>query len=856
MDPGASGQPHPPALTVAAAVALTSLVQYLASRATECELSSEAVCWMIIPFLFRLQAKPSTYVTQLGNVTAGRKPTGSLWLSGTAVCIAALSFCKAEFGAVVCWFPLATPLLLKAQEHLQPRTGASRYGTAKEGALPHSVLNTFWGSLLAAAVAVYGLAAWDVKAAAMALIPFAVLVGLFFSLMSQMGEQGRLNSFHLELEDFIKPLSLRIVGFLIVLQFVDSWASGFPSIDGVCTVFLGVAKAFSWYFAVQSTRYTPGSWRIVTVIATFGLVATRNPYIQPSDIQALANVVASLVALAQSISMLPKHTEQRALLWSFALVPLFPYLANLVAIRAAESAAQQLTSQHPGQHPVAQLMEKAKADFDSMLSRQSKTYEAAVEEYKRRYKVEPPPGFRGWYDFAVKSQSPIIDDFDTIYHSVSPFWKFSGQEVMGLMNEAYYARYSELWLCNFHGVTAKTECRHPYRTFDRHLTLLFDTVLGDLAGVLPDIKFVVNHLDEPRVVIPRVSTPDGWRFSLLDMSHRPIWKELNAPCSSSSSSSEPNDTTDGIDTFGLPFVTSTASSLDICANPSYADTYGLFTSPVSMRLFTGLVPVLSTGAPSTMSDILYPSAAYIESGFIYDPTRDIPWEQKSNNLYWAGSTTGGYSSDSSSSSANSQWKSFHRQRFVSLAQNLNRQRHTYLRSLNGAITRVTSPFLNSRLFSVFFTRFQFCSPATCRAQRSFFRTKSYADKDEALHSRLVFDLDGNGISGRYYKLLASNSAVLKQTLLREWHDDRLVPWVHYFPVSLGMEEVPELVMYLTSTEEGRQKAREVAEGGKEWWGKALRERDMGVYLYRLLLEVGRLQDAGRREGEPREVVGV
>lgn len=104
MDPRASGQPHPPALTVAAAVALTSLVQYLASRATEYELPSEAVCWMIIPFLFRLQTKPSTYVTQLGNMTAGRKPTGSLWLSGTAVCIAALSFCKAEFGAVVCWF--------------------------------------------------------------------------------------------------------------------------------------------------------------------------------------------------------------------------------------------------------------------------------------------------------------------------------------------------------------------------------------------------------------------------------------------------------------------------------------------------------------------------------------------------------------------------------------------------------------------------------------------------------------------------------------------------------------------------------------------------------------------------------
>lgn len=546
--------------------------------------------------------------------------------------------------------------------------------------------------------------------------------------------------------------------------------------------------------------------------------------------------------------MLPKHTKQRALLWAFVLVPLIPYLANMLAIRAAESAAQQMTSQHPGQHPVAQLMDKAKADFDSMFSRQSKTYDEAVKEYKRRYKVDPPAGFRGWYNFAVKNKSPIIDDFDTIYQSVSPFWKLSGQEVMDVMNRAYREPYSELWQCTFRGETAKTECWHPYRNFDRHLTLLFDRVLGDLAGVLPDIQFVVNHLDEPRVVVPADHDPANTRFDLADMSQKPVWKELTSPCPSSP---KLNDTADGIETFGLPFVTSVAASRDICVNPSYADSYGLFTSPVSLRLLTGLVPVLSTGAPSTMSDILYPSAAYIESGFAYDSTRDIAFEQKSNNLYWAGSTTGGHAIPS----GGEEWKSFHRQRFVSLSQNLNHQPHTYLRTLsNGVITTVKSSFLNSRLFSVFFTRFQFCSGSTCRAQRSFFRTKSYADKDEAFGSGLVFDLDGNGISGRYYKLLASNSAVLKQTLLREWHDDRLVPWVHYFPVSMGMEELPELVMYLTNTDEGRKRAKEVAEQGKEWWGKALREADMGVYLYRLLLEVGRLQERGRGRGEPNEAV--
>lgn len=93
----------------------------------------------------------------------------------------------------------------------------------------------------------------------------------------------------------------------------------------------------------------------------------------------------------------------------------------------------------------------------------------------------------------------------------------------------------------------------------------------------------------------------------------------------------------------------------------------------------------------------------------------------------------------------------------------------------------------------------------------------------------MFDIDGNGISGRYYKLLASKSAPLKQTLLREWHDDRLLPWVHYIPVSQSMTELPEMVMYFTS-EAGQKCAQEIAEQGQDWFSKAIRKEDMTIYV--------------------------
>ncbi|KAG5773567.1 hypothetical protein H9Q73_012040 [Fusarium xylarioides] len=167
-----------------------------------------------------------------------------------------------------------------------------------------------------------------------------------------------------------------------------------------------------------------------------------------------------------------------------------------------------------------------------------------------------------------------------------------------------------------------------------------------------------------------------------------------------------------------------------------------------------------------MGDILFPSPAYVEEEFQYDKTHDIPWSEKKDNLYWTGSTTGGYVLDD-------QWRNHQRQRFVTLAQNLGQQEHTYLREKNDVISSIKSWFLNTRLYDVGFTRIFQCDRKFCRDQSTFFNVKPWADKDAAFHSKLAFDLDGNGISGRYYKLLSSNTLPLKQTLLREWHDERI-----------------------------------------------------------------------------------
>lgn len=570
---------------------------------------------------------------------------------------------------------------------------------------------------------------------------------------------------------------------------------------------------------------------------TFSIASTRDPFTISSDLRAFSYVLASFLSLGQMIQMLPRQAKLTSALWVFFLVPLIPYLLNLYTVQI-EQPSPLLSRPHD--HPIQKLIHNAKEDFESLTQKQSKTYAKAHDEYRVRYGVEPPAGFEAWFDFARSHQSPIIDEFDLIHERIAPFLGLSGQEFLERLRLAQNIPGSDLWLCEFSSREARTVCSHPFRVYDRHIAFSFDKLLSGLPGRLPDIKFLVNHIDEPRVLIPQRGDIHNSGTCIMDnLSRQPVWDTLTRFCSAKDANKTTGDTRHATEGYGLPFVSDPSSALDLCQHEEYSTMHGLLISPPSFPLLEGLVPILSTGSLSTMGDILYPSPAYLEDEFQYADANDIEWDSKRNNLYWAGSNTGGFSSDS-------QWKQFHRQRFVELAQNLNKRQNDYLRETGGILSRVKSSFLNSRLYDVAFTRIFQCGGRFCRDQRAYFNLKPWEDKDRALRSRLVFDMDGNGISGRYYNFLASRSAPLKQTLLREWHDERLVPWLHYIPVSQSMDELPELVSHLTSTEVGREATKHVAEAGREWFGKAFREVDRSIYVYRLLLEIARLQDPARQ----------
>ncbi|KAL8284957.1 hypothetical protein RB597_002170 [Gaeumannomyces tritici] len=194
--------------------------------------------------------------------------------------------------------------------------------------------------------------------------------------------------------------------------------------------------------------------------------------------------------------------------------------------------------------------------------------------------------------------------------------------------------------------------------------------------------------------------------------------------------------------------------------------------------------------------------------------------QKKKAVYWAGLSTGGrWSADT--------WHGGHRQRLVALA----------------AVDR-------SRL-DVAFTRFVGCAPAAvCDAMSPFLLPpgsgRAADPESRALRYQFALDVDGNGFSGRFYRLLVSRSVPLKMTTFREWRDECLVPCVHYVPVSVGLGELPGLVHFLTSTAAGQRISKSIADAGRGWYQWAVAPKHQGIH--RLMLEMARMQGRSREAG--------
>jgi hypothetical protein len=314
------------------------------------------------------------------------------------------------------------------------------------------------------------------------------------------------------------------------------------------------------------------------------------------------------------------------------------------------------------------------------------------------------------------------------------------------------------------------------------------------------------------------------------------------------------------------FVKNWTLAGDICHQPDMVNLHGFL---ASLRTAASrkkpreswgnaseiLVPIFSRSKLSGYNDILIPGTAdYV------DLNKERPHQngyyELLDSLYWAGPADEG-------ESLAREWQGMQQQRLVHLANNIRNAGviPMVLPSVEGE-NFVYENVPNSEVAQLFnmdiaFTSFEHCSVKDCQEQRKEFGTNDTALNQE-WNYRYVFDLDTHGASEKFVSYLHSHSLPFRASIFRTWYDDRLTPWLHFVPIDSRLQAVHSTLAYFTGLKgilNGRNvemksngpEAEFIAGQGRKWAEKALRKEDAEAYLFRLLLEWGRVTDDRRDE---------
>lgn len=500
------------------------------------------------------------------------------------------------------------------------------------------------------------------------------------------------------------------------------------------------------------------------------------------------------------------------------------------------------------QHPIPKLMHEAQVNFRSLITRQSKTLSAAVKEYRKRYKRDPPKGFDEWFAFAQSNKAKIIDEYDNLIRDLEPFWSMSGQELrrralqIGSLPSVDLVR-----LVN--GSTTTVNLEKGYEDAEVSARAKgFRVMMEKFQNKLPDMDFPINAKAEGRILVPWENnkypntTKQDSSGGVEDMLGGPfipdwrgdgsVWEAYRKTCSPDSQARRlfgalrPNSNTvqrplnrleaatigDGLPTRpdgDFNFQEAVDDKYDFCAHPWARFNQGHFFS--DWRTIPVLYPIFSPAKGDGYSDIMIPSHYYYSSTKRYtygwDPVNMIlsdddeneqPWEKKKDLIFWRGATTGGGSSPPGFLAQ------YQRHRFIKMTSDTSDTNRTVVfphpeGSNEYAYAKVPAPKLNSEIMDTAFTKAVGCTqyPGGCDGMRKDLRFADAVPLGEHWKYKYLIDFDGMGYSARLFAFLMSESAVIKSTVYREFFSDWIQPWLHYIPLSSHYSEIYNIHAYFS-----------------------------------------------------------
>lgn len=408
-----------------------------------------------------------------------------------------------------------------------------------------------------------------------------------------------------------------------------------------------------------------------------------------------------------------------------------------------------------------------------------------------------------------------------------------------------------------------------------------DTVANEFTG-LPDM--------------PRDKYDAQWSLN------GPYWDLFRRTCTPESEAANMTAMTDYSDLPLIPqqfpdhsyhgYVQNWTLARSVCQHPQLQGIHGTFIEPTSIATTQDLAPLFGGSKLQQNSEILIPPATYWSKDYRYDPDGgtwsdwldtfglggERPWSEKLNRILWRGVASGGRNRKEN-------WTHFHRHRFVQMLNGSAVRGAGFAAGKRLETTNMpfpeSNPYNLTTLFGqddertgalsvlgewisyyadVAFTHLV-CFPSsaardrwkiTCPYSSPFYKVKNQISRHKTFGSKYLPDLDGNSYSGRFLSLLRSQSLPIKATIYTEWHDSRLIPWVHFVPVDNTFVDIYGIMEYFLGNGNdpreytGRDDvAQQIAVAGQVWADKALRGVDMQIYVWRVLLEFARVCDIER-----------
>ena len=619
------------------------------------------------------------------------------------------------------------------------------------------------------------------------------------------------------------------------------------------------------------------------------------PPLPESTISSLAMLfVSAALLLYNGSTSEPSRPAQRH--WGRTPPSLYTFLIMLMAVPCFLEYSRHKTIVF---HPIDLLMHDAGEQHQTWASQAatSKTLGQATEEYRKRYLRHPPPEFDKWYDYATARSSVVIDDYDSIYEDLLPFWAIDPQILRKRTREIISDPWNEVAEVSIRSGAAEI----GPNVLPTHRWML-DGVLAlthDFSQWLPDMDLAFNINDESRLAVPYKNLEKlrsiGVRAGASEAPKRNQWSLNRAETwhldetSPSPSRFEDHSFTNNFYSYGSvacrpgssarnsyiwdprnlciscaaphslgPFLRNWTLSASPCHQPDLANLHGFYLSPAAFKTAHELVPVFSQSKAHGYADIMYPSPWNYMDKVKYEPSTDDthpdrPFIEKENTLFWRGATSEGVSAEGT-------WKGMTRQRLVHLANNVTSGDTIPILLPHGSqperyvyhyVPASQVPALGLDFDVAIVDKIARCGLQDCPNQEKEFGLVGPSDFQDHWRYRYLFDLDGAGFSGRFLPFLRSRCLPFKTALFREWYDGRITAWKHFVPIDLRLHGVHSTLAYFSGTKIGMapriKEGEKIAEEGREWAEKALRKGDMEIYMFRLLLEWGRLTDDRRDE---------